>query len=359
VAGAHMSARAVVPVVVVLLTAVPVLLVCVAQALGLGMRRGRPRRSDVPRAGAATWWRRAALVVVLAVVGLTPTVAATQSGGARVGVQLWFVVDRTGSMAAEDWGPGAPAVRGPGLDPVPAVQRLDGVRHDVVSLTRDVPGAFYSVVAFADEAGTQLPLTDDATAVRAWAQTVTQEVTAGSAGTRRDRALDVLQRSLQDARERDPGMVRLVFYLSDGEQTAQEEAASFADVAPLVDGGAVLGYGTAAGAPMRQHDGTLDPDAPYIPDPDVPTRPALSHADEAALREVAAELGVPYVHRAGPTSTADLVADIDVAAIAADGRADLSTRRDLVWPFALLAGVLLAAEAWTWARTSTRPRRRR
>ena len=351
-----MSARTVVPVLVVLLTAVPILALCVGAALRAS---GRRRDPAVPGAPARTWWRRTALVLVLAVVGLTPTVAATQSGGARVGVQVWFVVDRTGSMAAEDWGPGDPVVRGPGLPPVPAVQRLDGVRHDVVQLTRDLPSAFYSVVAFADEAGTQLPLTDDTTAVRSWAQTLTQEVTAGSAGTRRDRALEVLERSLRDAQDRDPGMVRLVFYLSDGEQTTEDEPGSFTAIAPLVDGGAVLGYGTAAGAPMRQHDGSLDPDAPYIPDPQDPSRPALSYADETALREVAAELGVPYVHRTGPTSTADLVADVDVAAITADGRADLSTRRDLVWPFALVAGALLAIEAWTWARASSRLRGRR
>ena len=355
-----MTARAVVPVAVVLLTAVPVLLLCVGRALGVGVTRRGVGRARTPGAGPLTWWRRAALVVVLAVVGLTPTVAATQAGGARVGVQLWFVVDRTGSMAAEDWGPGAPVVRAPGLTAVPAVQRLDGVRHDVVSLAGDVPGAFYSVVTFADEAGTQLPMTDDATAVRAWAQTVTQEVTAGSAGTRRDRALDVLERSLRDARDRDPGMVRLVFYLSDGEQTTtDDEPGSFARIAPLVDGGAVLGYGTPTGAPMRSYDGTVDPDAPFIPDPDDPARPAVSRADEDALREVAAELGVPYVHRAGPTSTSGLVADVDVTAVVADGRADVGTRRDLVWPFSLLAGALLAAEAWTWARSSSRLRRPR
>lgn len=354
---------AVVPVGVVLVTALPLLALCVGQALGLGVsRRGRAvrvTRSDVPRAGAVTWARRAALVVVLAVVGLTPSVGTTQQGGASVGVQMWFVVDRTGSMAAEDWGPGDPVIRAPGHLPVPAVQRLDGVRHDVVSLARDVPGASYAVIAFADEAGTQLPLTQDSTAVRAWAQTVTQEVTAGSAGTRRDRALDVLLRSLQDARDRDPAMVRLVFYLSDGEQTSDEEVASFAQVADLVDGGAVLGYGTAEGAPMRQYDGTVDPDAPYIPDPDDPSRPALSHADEATLREVAAELGVPYVHRDGPTPTSDLV-DVDPDAVAAaDGRSDVAARRHLVWPFALVAGALLAAEAWTWARASSRLRRPR
>ena len=355
-----MSARAVVPVAVVLLTAVPLLVGCLVQAAGLRLVASgglRVERSSVPRAGTLTWLRRALLVVTLAAVGLTPTVASTQEGGSRVGVQMWFVVDRTGSMAAEDWGPGDPVVRAPGLPPVPAVQRLDGVRHDVVDLASHMPGAWYSVVAFAADAGTQLPLTDDGTAVRAWAQTLTQEVTAGSSGTRRDRALAVLQRSLEDARERDPAMVRLVFYLSDGEQTAQDEPESFAALAGLVDGGAVLGYGTAEGAPMRTFDGTADPDAPYIGDPDDPSSDALSHADEAALREIADQLGVPYVHRSGPTSTADLLADVDPQVVAADGRADAGARRDLVWPFALLAGLLLAAEAWTWVRAT--PRRRR
>ncbi|WP_136517986.1 hypothetical protein [Cellulomonas telluris] len=353
-----MTWRTVVPVGVVVATAAPVLLLCLVQALGLRVARdgGRVRvvRDGALRAGPWTWARRSLLVVLLAVVALTPAVTTTQPGGARTGVQAWFVVDRTGSMAAEDWGRGDPAPRQPGLPPEPTVRRLDGARHDVVSLATDLSGGSFAVIGFADEAGTQLPLTDDVNAVRAWAQTVTQEVTASSAGTLRDRPLDVLRRSLEDAAERDPGMVRLVFYLSDGEQTGEGTAASFADVAPLVDGGAVLGYGTAAGARMRSYDGTVDPDPPYIADP--AGGDAVSRLDEAGLRAVAEQLGVPYVHRTGPTPTADLVADVDAATVAADGRRDVTGTRDVVWPFALAAALLLAAEAWTWARASSRRR---
>ena len=60
-----MSLRAVVPVALVLLTALPVLALCVGQALGLHLGHRGVRRSQAPRAGAWTWWRRAALVVVL------------------------------------------------------------------------------------------------------------------------------------------------------------------------------------------------------------------------------------------------------------------------------------------------------
>ncbi|MFS0706416.1 hypothetical protein AB6N23_18075 [Cellulomonas sp. 179-A 9B4 NHS] len=353
-----MTWRTVVPVGVVLVTALPLLALCVAQAVGARVvrdgRRVRVVRDGALRAGPWTWWRRALLVAVVAVVGLTPAVATTQPGGARTGVQVFFVVDRTGSMAAEDWGPGGPAARQPGLPPEPAVRRLDGVRHDVVSLATDLSGGSFAVIGFADEAGTQLPLTDDVNAVRAWAQTVTQEVTASSAGTLRDRPLAVLRRSLEDAARRDPGMVRLVFYLSDGEQTGDGAPESFAGLAPLVDGGAVLGYGTAEGGRMRSYDGTVDPDPPYITDP--AGGDAVSRVDEGALREVADQLGVRYVHRTAPTPTADLVADVDLATIAADGRTDVRGTRDVVWPLALLAALLLAADAWTWARASSRRR---
>src|SRR5690606_10570666 len=132
-------------------------------------------------------------------------------------------------------------------DPVPSVRRLDGARLDVVSLSGDVPGASYSVIGFAAESGTQLPLTGDRVAVRAWAETVTQEVTSASTGTQPDRPLTILQRVLEDAQRREPASIRLVFFLSDGEQTVEGELESFAPLAPLVDGGAVLGYGTAGG----------------------------------------------------------------------------------------------------------------
>src|SRR5699024_11879615 len=96
------------------------------------------------------------------------------------------------------------------------------------------------------------------------------------AGSSIDRPLDELARSLTSAEERNPGNVRLVFVVTDGENTdgsasdAGGDFRSFADLEPLVDGGAVLGYGTAEGGTMRSYDGTsstgFGTDAPYITD---------------------------------------------------------------------------------------------
>ncbi len=337
--------RQVLPLWLVLLVGLPVLAACVLAAV---------RRSTV------TWVRRALLVVVAAVVALTPAELVTQPSSGAVAVQMFFVVDRTGSMAAEDWGPGPELVPAPGADPVVTTRRLDGARIDVVSLTGDVPGASYSVIGFAGEAGTQLPLTGDRTAVRSWAETVTQEVTGSSTGTLTDRPLAILQRVLEDAAKREPKSVRLVFFLSDGEQTAEGEPASYAPLAGLVDGGAVLGYGTSDGGQMRSYDGSYRPDAEWILDRALDgSPPAVSRIDEANLRVIADQLGLPYVHRPGPGPTADLVAGIDIEAIAGDGRGDIRSTRDLVWPWALGAGALLLWEAAAWAFAAARPRLRK
>jgi len=333
--------RQVIPLWLVLLVGVPVLAACVLGAV---------RRSTL------TWVRRALLVVVTAVVALTPAVVVSQPSSGAVAVQMFFVVDRTGSMAAEDWGPGPELVPAPGAEPVVSTRRLDGARLDIVSLTGDVPGASYSVIGFAGEAGTQLPLTGDRTAVRAWAETVTQEVTGASTGTLTDRPLTILQRVLEDAARREPRSVRLVFFVSDGEQTAEGEPASYAPLAGLVDGGAVLGYGTAEGGQMRSYDGSYRPDAEWIPDQARDGEPAVSRIDEQNLRAIAEQLGVPYVHRPGPGPTSDLVADLDPEAIASDGRGDVRSTRDLVWPWALGAGALLLWEAGAWALAGERPR---
>lgn len=309
------------------------------------------------RAGATrlAWVRRAALVVVVGVIGLCPATTTSHQDAAGVGVELFFVVDRTGSMAAEDWGagPDAPAA----ADELAPGTRLDGARHDVLSLVADVPGARYSVLTFDSQASRQLPLTNDARAVGTWAQTMRQEITAYSRGSLTDRPLEALRSALAGAAQRHPSHVRLVFYLSDGEQTADGEPASYADLAPLVDGGAVLGYGTEEGGRMRSYDGAfvLDPDAPYIQDG---SSDAVSHLDEASLRATADQLGVAYVHRTGPDETASIVADVDPDQLAADGRRVVTTYSDLTWPFAALAVLLLAAEAWD-AATRRGPRARR
>lgn len=294
------------------------------------------------------WVMRTLAVLAVAGTALGPALPRQWTEPAGAAVDVFFVVDRTGSMAAEDWSTGLP--------------RLDGVRHDVPALAQALPGARFSVLAWDSEAVRQLPLTTDTRALESWAQTVRQEITFWSTGSSIDRPLDALTRALEGAAERNPGHMRLVFLLSDGEQTVEEQRASFAALATLVDGGAVLGYGTAQGGPMRSYDGSLDPapDAPYIPDPDDAGRPGLSKADEANLRALADELGVPYLHRAEPDdAVATLVEDVDPQQVAGATGRERTSWSPVVWPFALVVAGVLLAETWLSVTDLVGRRRRR
>lgn len=337
-----MTWRQVVPLWLVLLVGAPLLVACAVRAVRAG------------GSGAWAWVRRALLVGVVAVVALTPATLVTQQvAGSGPDVEVYLVVDRTGSMAAEDWGPGPELPRPPGTRDVPTTRRLDGARLDAAGLTREVPGAAYSVVGFASQSSTELPLTTDGDAVVAWAATVTQEITAGSTGSSLATPVAVLERVLTNARERSPHARRYVVLLSDGESTDGQEAGDWSTVAGLVDGGAVLGYGTPGGATMRQFDGTDDPGAPLIVDP-ATGAPAVSRIDEDALRSVASTLGVPYQHRTVATDDAILPGVVAGGAVADE----ITTTHDVVWPFALAAAVLLAGEALAWARGVRWPGRR-
>jgi Ca-activated chloride channel homolog len=292
------------------------------------------------------WARRTGLVALLALIGLGPSVPVTGHDQEVANVDLFFVVDRTGSMAAEDFDGGQ--------------ERLVGVRHDITSLTADVPGARYSIISFDSQASRQLPLTSDAHAITSWADTLRREITAYSKGSLTDRPLDELAAVLQGAATNHPANTRLVFFLSDGEQTADGEPRSYEDLAPLVDGGAVLGYGATEGGRMKEYAPGEDPAAAdYLKDPsratvEDPEPDALSMIDEDNLRAIATQLGVPYAHRTTTGPTAELVAGVDPQQVAADGRRLVTAHRPVVWPLALVAAVLLGFEAWAAGRSAAR-----
>ncbi|MDN5558800.1 MAG: VWA domain-containing protein [Ruaniaceae bacterium] len=286
------------------------------------------------------WARRIVLVLAVAGIGATPTVI-TETEEVISNLEVYIVVDRTGSMAAEDYN---------------ATQtRLTGVANDVQALMDAFPGSRYSVLSFAVQAQRELPLTSDSRAVRAWADTLRQENTWYAGGSAIDRPAALLERTLANAQELNPQNVRIVFFLSDGENTVgdtttgDESPSAYASLRGYVDGGAVLGYGTAAGATMKEWTGIDDPNRPRIQDPET-GEDAISRFDETTLRELAAVLGVRYAHRTEPGDLEFLADTVNLESIVDDGRAVVTVHRDVYWPFVWVIVGILAWEAFDAAR---------
>jgi len=287
-------------------------------------------------------WRYAALVLLLLLVAAAarPGIPGASAPVAAAELNVFFVVDTTPSAGAEDFD-------GNRL-------RLDGMKGDINAIAGRLAGARFSLITFDSTAKVVLPLTTDATALRTAADILSPQTAYASRGSSVTGANALLGSRLAAAAKAHPERPRLVFYLGDGEQTSANPPEPFAAGTKLVDGGAVLGYGTSSGGKMRDYAFGTNKPGDYITDRSTRDgRPALSVIDEKTLQAIAGQLGVPYVHRQKAAGIDAALADsAPLAAVAAvDGGTEArqgAGRTELYWlpalaGFGVALGGLLAS----------------
>lgn len=284
--------------------------------------------------------RQVLLVLLLVAAALRPGLPGGTAQAATTDLNVFFVVDTTTSMVAEDYGNAGP--------------RMAGVRQDIAAIAEELPGARFSVVTFDTRAHVRMPLTTDTLALETITSVLEPQVTSYAKGSSITAARQVLSERLTAARRSHPERPRLVYYFGDGEQTSAGAPGPMDLGAGLVDGGAVLGYGTAGGGRMRENTGeeyddgsTGAEDAPYLRDSNGEgAGDALSMIDEAGLRQIAGQLDLPYVHRAAGDPIAPVMRDtrpgeLQTSAVRQpDQNGSLSTRTDVYWVPAAGAFVL-------------------
>lgn len=288
---------------------------------------------------AIVWAARLLMVLLLLVLALRPAIPAASSGSSTTGgLEVYFVVDTTSSMAAEDFGSGTDGA---------ASTRLDGVRADIAAIVEQLVGAEFSLVTFDSVAVQRVPLTSDASGLLSANSVLTQEATLYSAGSSVDAPLDLLTTVLGEAQAENPRRSRVLFYFGDGEQTRAVEPRSFEQLAVFVDGGAVLGYGTEEGGRMREFSGyTLDEglQPSYIKDFTTnPPTDAVSRIDENMLRAIADQFGVDYLHRGPGEAIGPVVDGIEVPPTSTT-IADDELPTEFYWIVAVPLGLLALRE---------------
>ncbi|MDR6793137.1 Ca-activated chloride channel family protein [Pseudarthrobacter oxydans] len=283
------------------------------------------------RAGRRAAVRHALLALLLVGALLRPGLPGGTAQAAAADLNVFFVVDTTTSMVAEDYGTTEP--------------RMAGVRQDIAAIAEGLPGARFSVITFDTAAHVRMPLTTDTLALDTITSVLEPQVTSYAKGSSITAAREVLSERLTLARQSHPGRPRLVFYLGDGEQTSAEAPAPMDLEDGLVAGGAVLGYGTAGGGRMRENTGeeyddgsTEAGDASYLRDSNGDGAGyALSRIDESRLQQIAGQLGVPYVHRSAGNPAAPMLQDAhpdapDTGALTNAGQdGSLAARTELYW----------------------------
>jgi Ca-activated chloride channel family protein len=235
--------------------------------------------------------------------------------------------------------------------------RLEGVRADIKALTTQLSGARFSLVTFDIESSVRLPLTSDGAAVSAAADTLRPETSVWSRGSSVTLARDQLRTALERGRDTHPERARLVFYLGDGEQTSAQDPRPFEIAGQLINGGAVLGYGTAVGGRMAI---TAAFETGDIVDPST-GKPAMSVIDEKQLAAISNQLGVPYLHRTVDDAGLAIVEAVRLKELAplraTDSGEIVGGRAELGWVALLLLAVLAAWEIGALVAAASRSRR--
>ncbi|MEO5920560.1 MAG: VWA domain-containing protein [Pseudolysinimonas sp.] len=263
-------------------------------------RTWRPAKGVKPGTWRNRWnpLRRLLVVAFLGLAAAGPAVPGAMTKVVVSDIDVFLVIDTTTSSNAEDAGPS-------GADE--PTTRLDAIKEDAFRVATEYGGARYSVITFDNGSLVRLPLVADPTALQTTLDTLEVELSSYAGGSSISEPLETLLKRLKGSQADHPERLRLVFYFGDGEQTRDDPPESMAAVAPYIGDGAVFGYGTEAGGPMRPNldfGVQLDPDAPdagpapYLLDTTLPGSPtAISRIDEDALKAIASQLGVGYQHR--------------------------------------------------------------
>lgn len=241
--------------------------------------------------GAVVWkqkgvlrWVQIGSLVALMVIGLRPMYRNERADTYRSNVDVFFVVDNTLSMLAEDYDG--------------TKRRMDGVISDIEQITKVFSGANTALISFANYSSVNLPPTSDTNALMTAVKTLRQTGAYEARGSTITMFKDDLQRLLKSSSDKERHQ-QIVIVFSDGENTSDSKLDNLEELKKYIDGGLVLGYGTSAGAGMkvdRFGSGQLE----YLEDTSMLEgngfRRAISKIDEDNLKKIAGELGLKYIH---------------------------------------------------------------
>lgn len=318
-----------------------VLVVLAAVLVGIrvvGLRRALRRTNGAGSRVILRWSGLTLAVLLLMAAAARPgvTVSAVASGWADsvaggAEVNVFFVVDRSVDSRVEDFGD--------------RTTRMAGIRDDIAALIDHYPGAQFAVISFSSIATMDWPLSDDVWSLKPLIAGLSTDGAASADSmysVNAAAAKGILATQLTQANQRSPGAVNLMFYFGEGAGGSRAPQGSFDLGAVKPSGGALFGYGTAAGGPIPQR--TVAGQVVYATD--ARTGAVLNSVlDEPALRAIAGQLTVPYVHREkgqAITSVPTVDAETGSAANGSGGARNV----ELYWAFALAAAVLVLIETW-------------
>ena len=242
----------------------------------------------------------------------------------RPNLDVLFVVDTTISMWATDYGNGK--------------TRYEGVQDTCEYIMEKLKGSSFALITFNDTSDIRLPLTQDIQSITDVLDSLDAPSQYISKGTSLNSSYADMARMLEHMGNEE-GHLRVVFFITDGEITNEEELISYADLSEKIDAGAVLGFGTEEGAKMKDGDGIT------VRDWSSNYKEAISCIDEDNLIQLSGDLGVEYVHITKPSDVDGILQEaLTNSELVTDTRDGLENYEDTYYYLVPVLLILLLCE---------------
>ena len=231
--------------------------------------------------------RRVAILGVALIIVLRPMKEEYGTDVRLSNIDVLFVLDTTMSMWADD-GPNS--------------TRMKAAQDDIKEIMEGLPGANFALITFQNNSTVAAPFTQDVETIKRYIRAIKVPNRSNVTGSRMDVPFYDIE-SLLVSSDRKENRETIIFFLSDGEDTSLDDTPySYESLEYLVDGGAVIGYGTEDGGEMMDNYG--------LPVYSNSWSVGVSHIDEDNLEQIADDLGVDYIHRTRSTHYTRLLEEI-------------------------------------------------
>ncbi|MDR3127726.1 MAG: VWA domain-containing protein [Bifidobacteriaceae bacterium] len=291
------------------------------------------------------WLRRALILLLIGFIILGPSWQVGEALQPQPQTNVLFVVDRTGSMNAEDFAANK--------------SRLDGAKDDMKKIINLYTDAQFGLITFDSVAITQVPLTYDSSGVISYINALTPQITKYSQGTKIDISASEIGNDLRAARIANSKSKNFIYFLSDGENNVGDNAANpqlsaFDTVKDYIDGGAVIGYGSLQGSKIKPYNFNSQSDrigknqdvitSEYIKDPAKGGQDAISKINPVVLTALAKDLSLQYFYSDSKIDLTNFINVSNVEQVNLLQRDLMPIIQPTVWPFELLIGLLVIWE---------------
>lgn len=237
-------------------------------------------------------FRRLGIVALLILAAMRPAVGAIESERELSNLNIFFVVDNTGSMAVQD------------MDSETKF-RYEKASEDMKKIVGLFPGARYSIFVLDYSSYQAMPLIGDTDTVVSYIDGLKPKNSNLSQDSDLSRLLSVSAEHIKKSSERFEERNSLLFLFSDGEDSNGDTRVPD-DLSSMLSGGAVIGYGSPNGGPVRKVDSKNNIENSFVQDRGS-FEPHISKINEQNLNKIASNLGLTYYRR---SSAEDKFTDI-------------------------------------------------